>query len=71
MPEPLDVNTPLTVTMTAGEWNQVLGLLAEQPYRISAPLIIKIQNQAMSQHPAGLAAAANGMAAEGLRNVSD
>jgi hypothetical protein len=67
--EPLDINTPLTVTMTAGEWNQVLAQLAEQPYKLSAPLITKIQNQAMSQAPHALASV-NG-AAEGVRNVSD
>jgi hypothetical protein len=68
--EPLDINTPLTVTMTAGEWNQVLAQLAEQPYKLSAPLITKIQNQAMSQAPPALSPSING-AAEGVRNVSD
>jgi hypothetical protein len=47
----------------------VLAQLAEQPYRLSAPLISKIQNQAMSQAPPAPLAGING--AEGARNVSD
>ena len=33
------------VTMTASQWNAVLLMLAEQPYRQSAQLIIMIQQQ--------------------------
>jgi hypothetical protein len=33
------------VTLTAAQWNVVLGMLAEQPYRQSAALIQAIQMQ--------------------------
>jgi hypothetical protein len=42
---PLNENDPLAITLTAAEWNQVLGLLQEGPYRIAAPLIAKIHKQ--------------------------
>lgn len=38
---------PLTVTLEAQQWNAVMALLAEGPYRISAPLIQAIQQQCM------------------------
>ena len=40
---------PLTVTLEAQQWNAVMALLAEGPYRISAPLIQAIQQQCMAQ----------------------
>lgn len=36
---------PLTVILAASQWNVVMALLAEGPYRISAPLIHAIQQQ--------------------------
>ena len=39
----------LTVTLEAQAWNQVMALLAEGPYRISAPLIQAIQTQCVAQ----------------------
>lgn len=39
----------ITVTLTATEWNQVLAQLAEGPFRIVAPLLGKIQQQATAQ----------------------
>jgi hypothetical protein len=39
---------PLTVTLEAQQWNAVMALLAEGPYRISAPLIQAIQQQCMA-----------------------
>jgi hypothetical protein len=44
--------TPLSVTMTALQWNQVLQVLGEGPFRIVGPLINAIQHQCMSQMPA-------------------
>lgn len=35
----------IAVSMTAQEWNTVIQLLAEQPFRIAAPLIAAIQMQ--------------------------
>ena len=40
---------PLTVTLEAQQWNAVMALLAEGPYRISAALIQAIQSQCMQQ----------------------
>jgi hypothetical protein len=39
---------PLTVILEAAQWNAVMALLAEGPYRISAPLIQAIQQQCMA-----------------------
>jgi hypothetical protein len=36
------------VELPVAEWNQVIGLLAEHPFRIVAPLIGKIQSQAQA-----------------------
>jgi hypothetical protein len=33
------------VTLTAAQWNAVLAMLAEQPYRAAFPLIQAIQQQ--------------------------
>lgn len=35
--------------LTEQEANYVLGLLSEQPYKVSAPLIAKLQSQAQVQ----------------------
>lgn len=43
---PVDANSPLEITLTAGEWNQVIDILATGPYRTVAPLIQKIIGQA-------------------------
>jgi hypothetical protein len=42
----------LTVTLQVSEWNQILAVLADAPYRIVAPLIAQITAQA--QEPQGL-----------------
>jgi len=55
MQEPIDAATPISVTLTALEWNQVLSVVQEGPYRVVAPLIGKISEQA--QAGAGLAPA--------------
>lgn len=43
---PVDINSPLEITMTAGEWNVVIDTLTNGPYRTVAPLIQKIVEQA-------------------------
>jgi hypothetical protein len=45
--QPLDPATPLTVIMTAQEWNAVLTILDEvaMPKRVTVPLAFKIQQQ--------------------------
>jgi hypothetical protein len=35
----------LSVILTAQEWNNVMALLGEQPFKIAAPLIGQIQSQ--------------------------
>ena len=42
---PLDDNDPLTITLTAREWNQVLAVMGEGRFNIVAPLIAKIHQQ--------------------------
>lgn len=39
---------PIAITLTAVEWNQVLGILSRGKYHAVAPLIAKITQQA---HP--------------------
>lgn len=39
---PIEPNQPLTVTLEANEWNNVLAALNEAPHRVAAPLIRKI-----------------------------
>ena len=48
MQEQIDAGTPLSVTLTALDWNQVLSVLSEGPYRVVAPLIQKISEQAQA-----------------------
>jgi hypothetical protein len=42
---PLEPDHKLAVTLTAQEWNNVLGALNEAPHRIAAPLIRQIVAQ--------------------------
>lgn len=39
----------LAVVLTLNEWNIILGILAKQPYEMSASLIQQIQTQAQQQ----------------------
>jgi len=48
----MEATDQITVKLTAAEWNQVLATLAEGPYRTVAPLLAKIQKQAMAQDSA-------------------
>lgn len=44
--EPIEATAPLSITLPAHQWNVVLGVLAEGPYRVVAPLIAEITAQA-------------------------
>jgi len=35
----------IAVTLSAGQWEAVMGMLGEQPYKLSAPFIQSIQTQ--------------------------
>jgi hypothetical protein len=70
MPQTLDPSAKLTITLTAAEWNVVLGQLAEGPYRIVAPLMKSITDQGMAHLPAA-AAPANGLAQGDSAHVPD
>jgi hypothetical protein len=63
-PNAIPPETPLTVTLTAAEWNLVMGALAEAPYKIAAPLIGKIMTQTMAGLPGAPARAPDGSLVE-------
>ena len=42
---PIPPDAPMHATLTAQEWNVVLGALGETPYRIAAPIIQKLGMQ--------------------------
>ncbi len=46
-----DQDVPVTITLKVQEWNAVLNILAEGPFRIVAPLIQNITEQAQKSHP--------------------
>ena len=50
---------PLTVTLTAAEWNRAMALMGEAPFKLSADLILRIREQCMQQQ-AGPPAKPNG-----------
>jgi hypothetical protein len=63
MQEPIEATAPITIVLQAQQWNVLLGVLAEGPYRVVAPLIGAITEQAAHGHQeraggAGSAAAA-------------
>lgn len=43
---PFNSNDELEMRFTVSEWNQIIGQLQEGPYKITAPLINKINLQA-------------------------
>lgn len=55
---PISPDTPITVTLQAQEWNVVMGILADAPYKLVAPIIQKLGEQA--QQGAAQAARPNG-----------
>ena len=40
---------PVSITLVAQEWDQIIALLAEHPYKVSAQLITKISTQAQQR----------------------
>jgi hypothetical protein len=46
--QPVDPTAAIAITLQAQEWNMILGVLHDAPYRIAAPLIQKIGDQAQS-----------------------
>jgi hypothetical protein len=57
----MNVDQPIAVTLTAGEWNHIMQLLADQPYKLCAQHIMAIQAQCMSAEMNGV---------QGPQNVS-
>ena len=51
MNQPVEPNTPFTITLEAQQWNAVLGAMGEAPYRVAAPLVQAISQQLQSQAP--------------------
>jgi hypothetical protein len=51
MNEPVEAATPLSITLQAQEWNSLINLLHDvpAPFRVTAPLIQKITQQAQEQ----------------------
>jgi hypothetical protein len=49
----LNPRTPITVSMPAERWQQVLNVMAEAPlpYRLTEPLIREIQQQCIAAEP--------------------
>lgn len=45
----MDRAQPLTITLAAEQWNLVLQILSEAQYRVAAPLISAIEQQARAQ----------------------
>jgi hypothetical protein len=41
-------DTPLSVTLLVREWNVIVGILAKQPFELVAPVISKMQGQALA-----------------------
>ena len=57
----IENSTQIAVTLRAQEWNTLMALLAEGPYKIAAPLIAAIQQQCMEHDaPMRVAGGANG-----------
>jgi hypothetical protein len=48
-----DGATAISITLQAAEWNEVIAALIERPYRIAAPLIQKIGEQAQALQQSG------------------
>ena len=61
---PHDVNEPLSITLTAGEWNQVIDTITDGRYRVVAPLIEKIIKQAQQSANTGDSRAIEARAAQ-------
>jgi hypothetical protein len=47
----LEPNQPISITLAVDEWNVILTLLNDAPYRIAAPLIDKLHRQIETVDP--------------------
>jgi len=45
----IEATAQIAITLQAQEWNQVLSILAEAPYKLVAPLVEQITRQATEQ----------------------
>jgi hypothetical protein len=41
---------PVTITLTAQEWNNIVAALMDAPYRVAAPILGKINAQSRTAH---------------------
>jgi hypothetical protein len=62
MNQPMEVepSLPLPVTLTAQQWNQIINILTDAPYRIAAPLLATIVRQTQSGATTALTRNGNG-----------
>lgn len=42
---------PISIALPEADWNVIMQALAEMPFRLSAPVIQRIQQQAASREP--------------------
>lgn len=42
---------PIPIALTEADWNVIMQALAEMPFRLSAPVIQRIQQQAAARAP--------------------
>jgi hypothetical protein len=64
MMPPTIKDEPISIVLTPTEWNTVIAALIEAPYRIAAPLVQKIGEQARAQRITPPLHPANGDGAE-------
>jgi hypothetical protein len=60
--QPRDPSAAIPITLQAQEWNAVLAVLMDAPYRVAAPLIQKITEQGLAHSSAPPPAKPNGAA---------
>jgi hypothetical protein len=53
--EPMAPDTPISVTLQAQEWNAMLSVLVDAPYKMVAGLVAQITEQAQRQAQQGQA----------------
>jgi hypothetical protein len=51
MSDPANPNPMISITLAVTDWNVVLDVLSQQPYRMVANLILNIQGQAARAQP--------------------
>ena len=66
----MEATDPVTITLQAQQWNTILEVLHNAPYRIAAPLIQSISEQAR-EPPAGHAQQGNGIVNRAAWNGSE